>query len=100
MAGTTKRIKPGSPRAVGTVARDRVTVRRVARSQMRQALQVLGLFTDGEALPSGRFALVELPLKAGGAGVRRIVETSATEQLPGREELRGAAQGPDHRPRD
>jgi hypothetical protein len=100
MAGTTKRIKPGSPGAVGSAPRDRVTVRRVARSQMRQALQVLGLFTDGEALPSGRFALIELPLKAGGSGFRRIVETSATEQLPGREELRGAAQGPDHRPRD
>ncbi len=92
MAGTTKRIKPGSsPRSADSKLRDRVTVRCVARSQMRQALQVLGLFTEGEALPSGRFALIELPLKGGGAGARRIVETSAAEHLSGPEELSGAA---------
>ncbi|HXM43834.1 MAG TPA: MbcA/ParS/Xre antitoxin family protein [Bryobacteraceae bacterium] len=42
-------------------------------------------------MPSGRFALIELPLKEGGEGVRRIFETPATEPLSCREELRGAA---------
>jgi hypothetical protein len=48
---------------------------------MRQALEILGLSSEGEALPSGRFALIELPLKEGGEGVRRIFETPATEYL-------------------
>jgi uncharacterized protein (DUF2384 family) len=58
---------------------------------MRQALEVLGLSTEGEALPSGRFALIELPLKAGAEGVRRVFETRATGHLSSRQELRGAA---------
>ena len=92
MAGTIKRIKPArSPRASDSAPRDRVTVRRVARARMRQALEILGLATEGEALPSGRFALIELPLKEGGVGSRRIFEAPATEHLSCREELRGAA---------
>jgi len=92
MAGTTKRIKPiGPSRASDSVPRTRVTVRRVARSQMRQALEILGLCADGEPLPSGRFALIELGRKKGEEGVRRIFETPASEDLSVRQELRGAA---------
>jgi len=92
MAGTTKRIKPiGPSRASDSVPRTRVTVRRVARSQMRQALELLGLCADGEPLPSGRFALIELGRKKGEEGVRRIFETPASEDLSVRQELRGAA---------
>lgn len=92
MAGTIKRSKAGrSPRGSDPVPRDRVTVRRVARAQMRQALEILGLSTEGEALPSGRFALIELARKEGTEGVRRIFETPATGHLLRREELRGAA---------
>ncbi len=58
---------------------------------MRQALEILGLSAEGEDLPSGRFALIELPLKEGGEGVRRIFEAPATEHPSYREELRGAA---------
>jgi len=58
---------------------------------MRQALELLGLCADGEPLPSGRFALIELARKKGAEGVRRIFETPAGEHLSGREELRGAA---------
>jgi len=92
MAGTIKRTKAGrAPRASDSVPGDRVTVRRVARARMRQALEILGLSTEGEALPSGRFALIELPLKEARPGVRRIFETHATGHLSCREELRGAA---------
>jgi hypothetical protein len=92
MAGSIKQIKAGkSPRASDSVSRERVTVRRVARARMRQALEILGLSTEGEALPSGRFALIELPLKEGGEGARRVFETPATEHPACREELRGAA---------
>jgi uncharacterized protein (DUF2384 family) len=58
---------------------------------MRQALEILGLSTEGEALPSGRFALIELARKDGREGVRRIFETTATGHLSCPEELRGAA---------
>jgi uncharacterized protein (DUF2384 family) len=58
---------------------------------MRQALEILGLSTEGEALPSGRFALIELPLKGGAEGVRRIFETPAAENVSCREDLHGAA---------
>jgi hypothetical protein len=92
MAGATKRIKPRrSPRGSDSVLRDRVTVRRVARARMLQALEILGLSTEGEALPSGRFALIELGRRKGEDGVRRIFETPATEHPSCREELRGAA---------
>jgi uncharacterized protein (DUF2384 family) len=57
---------------------------------MRQALEVLGLCKDGEPLPSGRFALIELARKEGEEGVRRVFETPASEHLAGPEELRGA----------
>ncbi|MGD0359955.1 MAG: MbcA/ParS/Xre antitoxin family protein [Bryobacteraceae bacterium] len=57
---------------------------------MRQALEILGLCTEGEALPSGRFALIELARKEGARPVHRIFKASATEH-PSREELRGAA---------
>lgn len=91
MAGTTKRIKPiGTSRVSDSVPRTRVTVRRVARSQMRQALELLGLCADREPLPSGRFALIELARKKGEEGALRVFETPASEDLPGRE-LRGAA---------
>jgi hypothetical protein len=92
MAGTIKRTKTGrAPRASDSPPGDRVTVRRVARARMRQALEILGLSTEGEALPSGRFALMELARKGGEAPVRRIFETAATEHLSCPEELRGAA---------
>ena len=93
MAGTIKRIKPGRSSGGGSdsVPRARVTVRRVARTQMQRALEVLGLCTDGEPLPSGRFALIELARKKGDEGIRRVFETPASEQLSGREELRVAA---------
>ena len=93
MAGTIKRIKPGRSSGGGSdsVPRVRVTVRRVARTQMQRALEVLGLCTDGEPLPSGRFALIELARKKGDEGIRRVFETPASEQLSGREELRVAA---------
>jgi hypothetical protein len=55
MAGTIKRIKPGRSSGGGSdsAPRARVTVRRVARTQMRQALEVLGLCTDGEPCRQG-----------------------------------------------
>ena len=93
MAGTIKRIKPGRSSGGGSdsVPRVRVTVRRVARTQMQRALEVLGLCTDGEPLPSGRFALIELARKKGDEGIRRVFETPAGDQLSGPEELRVAA---------